>query len=164
VRQTEQQGGSAAIEILLVEDNPCDVILFRHILRKSSHAYSLTVVMDGAQAIQRLKNSRAGNDAERPDVIFLDLNLPGESGAEVLAEMKADPVLSAIPVAVLTGSDHVRDRDTCTLLGVDAYFNKSAVLQDFFKLSSDIDSFLTSLQMLPAPINSRPDFPATSAA
>lgn len=138
-RSDEQVG----LDIFLVEDNPVDVALFKQILRKSSLVFSLTVAKDGVEAVQRL-NNRDGSPY-RPDVVFLDLHLPGKNGIEILSEMKNDSQLAAIPVAVLTGSDHAQDYATCRQLGVDAYFNKTVELHDFFALASDIETFLLSL-------------------
>jgi CheY-like chemotaxis protein len=149
--------------ILLVEDNPCDVVLFKQILRKCSVDCSLSVATDGFAALNDLRQSTSPAAERQFDVVFLDLNLPGQNGAEVLAEMKGDFALSSMPVAILTGSDHADDREICTSLGVDAYFNKALVLQDFFALVSDIDSFLAKLQDQRAPLKSS-DLPFISAA
>jgi CheY-like chemotaxis protein len=128
------------LEIFLVEDNPCDVALFKQILRKSSVASSLTVVSDGITAIERL------TEGTRPDAVFLDLNLPGKTGQEILAELKQHPTLTTIPIAVLTGSDDDKDREICNFLGADRYFSKAMALNDFFRLTSQITAFLQALK------------------
>jgi two-component system response regulator len=130
----------ARLEIFLVEDNPCDVVLFKQILRKSSVASFLTVVSDGTTAIERLE------EGTRPDAIFLDLNLPGKTGHEILAELKESPALAAIPVAVLTGSDDHKDQEICKLLGAERYFSKAAALDDLVTLTLQIATFLQSLE------------------
>ncbi len=142
--QFHENGGSAELRIFVVEDNPVDVVLFRRILKKSSLAYSLTVVTHGNEAVERLKQLAAGEGHDKPDVVFLDLNLPGLSGTEILAAMKNDPALAEIPVAVLTGSDQPSDLTTCRLLGVDAYFNKALAPEDFVALTCEIELFLRS--------------------
>ncbi len=142
----------AELNIFLVEDNPSDVLLFKHALRQSSISYSLTVAKDGVEAIRRLKNP-GGHQAFQPDAVFLDLNLPGKNGAEILAEMKSDPNLAAIPVAILTGSDDPGDHATCAKLGASAYLNKAAALEDFFALMAEIKSFLLSLPRIPSTKN-----------
>lgn len=131
---------SDRLSVFLVEDNACDIVVFRQILRKCSGEYSLVISGDGSEAVSRLKNPNIC----KPDVVFLDLNLPGKSGVEVLREMKADPILRRIPVAVLTGSDQADDRQICSALGVDAYFNKAEVLQDFFALVARIQALLSN--------------------
>lgn len=144
-RSDESSGGVIELGILLVEDNPGDVVLFKQTLRNSSILHSLSVAKDGAQAIEMLKARNGLDVSYRPDVVFLDLNLPCKTGAEVLAEMKADPVLASIPVAILTGSDHEDDFAVCTALGVNAYFHKALALQDFRALASAIQAFLRDL-------------------
>ena len=142
----EGSDGSAELAIFLVEDNPCDVVLFKQILRKCSIPCSLTIATEGIEALRWLKSEIKAHNEGNPDLVFLDLNLPGKSGLEILAEMKADPALAAIPTAVLTGSDQIRDKQNCERLGVQAYFNKTEVLQDFFSLVNGINSFLSTLR------------------
>ena len=134
---------SNRLSVFLVEDNPCDVALFRQMLRKCGGEYSLIIVGDGIEAARRLNDV----NLTKPDVVFLDLNLPGKSGTDVLREMKADPWLSAIPVAVLTASDDADDYRVCKALGVDAYLNKAEALQDFFALIAKIRAFLWSVSV-----------------
>ena len=133
---------SDRLSIFLVEDNPGDVALFRQILRNCPGEYTLIIAGNGIEAIARLKNTSAG----KPHIVFLDLNLPGKSGVEILTEMKADPLLSRMPVAVLTASEDIDDRRVCKALGVDAYFNKAEVLQDFFTLAANIQNLLSTVR------------------
>ena len=160
---SDEDRSPAKMEILLIEDNPADIVLFKQILQTSSVLYSLTVCVNGLDAIDRLQHQAAGQPLYRPGVVFLDLNLPGKSGAEILAEMKADPVLAVIPVAILTGSDHPDDRATCASLGVDTYLNKAVALEDFFVLAAKIDGFLLNLQGSTR-CNPAPELAATTAA
>jgi two-component system response regulator len=152
-----------ALDILLVEDNPIDVVLFKQAMRKTSIVYSLTVALDGIEALEVLKRSNEASSSLKPHVVFLDLNLPGKSGLEVLAEVKNDTQLAGLPIAVLTASDHYHDRAVCARLGVNAYFNKAVVLEDFFLLAAKIESFLLTLPQLSSrdPV---PGFVAKSAA
>lgn len=151
------------LAILLVEDNPCDVVLFKQILRKCSSQYLLTIARDGLAALNELRQRSSWGGERQFDVVFLDLNLPGKTGSEILAAMKADFALASIPVTILTGSDNANDYEICTSLGVDAYFNKASVLADFFTLVSGIDRFLANLGPQRAALNS-PDLALTSAA
>lgn len=162
MQRLNECGASAALEILLVEDNPVDVVLFKHILRKGSVVYSLTVSHDGVDAAERLKDPGNGQ-RYRPDVIFLDLNLPGKSGMEVLAEIKADPALAFIPIAVLTGSEDPGDHSTCCSLGVNAYWNKAAGSEDFLALAAEIRRFLVDAPGSKHPQSER-QFSVVSAA
>ena len=97
------------------------------------------------------------------NAVFLDLNLPGKSGTEVLADMKSDLSLASIPVAILTGSDDRQDRETCASLGSDAYFSKALAMQDFPALITVIDAFLTKVRDGRAGLNS-PELPLIFAA
>lgn len=92
------------VEILLVEDNPADIRLAREALKEWKLNNTLHVVMDGEEAMAYLRREGKYADAIRPDLILLDLNLPKMDGMEVLAELRRDPDLQTIPVAVLTAS------------------------------------------------------------
>src|SRR5919201_1304379 len=92
-------------EILLVEDNPGDVLLTKEAFQEGRLAHHLSVVEDGEEAIRFLRRQGKHEHAPRPDLILLDLNLPKKDGRELLAEVKSDPALRHIPVIVLTTSD-----------------------------------------------------------
>ena len=145
--ERSELGGRVKLDIFLVEDNPCDVALFKQVMRRSSIAYALTVARDGAEAIQQLKN-RCASDEYRPDVVFLDLNLPGKNGTEVLADIRSDTNLAALPVAILTGSEDPADRANCACIGIEAYFNKAIAVHDFFALAAEVELFLLRLPWL----------------
>ncbi|MGH7739311.1 MAG: response regulator [bacterium] len=95
---------SRPIRVLLVEDNPGDVILIREVFKSSKRPIEVSRAADGLEALDYLKGRGAFQDAPRPDLILLDLNMPKKSGFEVLEEIKSDPKLSEIPVVVLTNS------------------------------------------------------------
>ena len=154
---------AAKLAILLVEDNPCDVILFRQILRKCSVDCSLTVATDGLKGFDMLRPDGSATLEQQFNAVFLDLDLPGKNGAQLLADMKADSALALIPVAVLTGSDRADDQQVCKALGVDAYFHKASILQDFLALVNDIESFLAKARNRPAQLQ-QPDETLISAA
>lgn len=100
----------APADILLVEDNPGDVRLMREALAQYGAPPSrLSVVEDGELAVRYLRRSKPFADVTRPDLIFLDLNLPRKDGREVLAEVKADESLKRIPIIVLTTSEAEKD-------------------------------------------------------
>ena len=97
------------IEILLVEDSPADVDLTREALEDAKVHNNLHVASDGVEALAFLRREGRYADAPHPDLILLDLNLPKKDGREVLAEIKADPLLRRIPVVVLTTSEAEQD-------------------------------------------------------
>ena len=97
------------IEILLVDDNETDVLIARHALKATKMANSLSVVDNGTDAIRFLRRTPPFEAAPVPDIVLLDLNLPGKSGQEVLAEIKADTELRRIPITILTTSQNEED-------------------------------------------------------
>lgn len=92
------------MQVLLVEDNEGDVLLFREALGGCRVQTALDVAIDGADALRRLRTEPGPFEQAHPDLVLLDLNLPGISGGEVLAQLKADPLLRATPVVIFTGS------------------------------------------------------------
>ncbi|HEU0104416.1 MAG TPA: response regulator [Mycobacteriales bacterium] len=137
------------LHVLLVEDSLADVELTLEALADSKLANEVSVVRDGAAALDRL---RAGGTAAapHPDLVILDLNLPKLSGHEVLAAMKADAVLRRIPVAVLTTSaaeaDVVRTYD----LGANCYLTKPVDVAQFVHVVQSIEDFWLGLVRLPS--------------
>ncbi len=97
-----------SLTILLVEDNPADVRLTREAFKTSKLQSLLSVAKDGVEAMDFLHKSGSYADVQKPDVIFLDLNLPRKDGREVLAEIKGDADLKRIPVVILTTSHRER--------------------------------------------------------
>ena len=93
-----------SVVLLVVEDNPADVVFFREAMEATRTPSTLHVVGDGGEAMRFLRREAPYADAPRPDVIVLDLNLPIKKGQEVMKEMAGDPALKGIPVAVLTTS------------------------------------------------------------
>src|ERR1043165_10051708 len=100
------------IHILLVEDNEGDIVLAKEALKEAKIKNRITVLTDGEQALHYLFRENGYADAPYPDLILLDMNLPKVNGLEILAKIKADPVLKVIPVVMLTTStseSHVLD-------------------------------------------------------
>jgi two-component system response regulator len=137
------------IEILLVEDNPGDILLTRKALEDYKIKNNLYVVEDGEEATQFL--FKEGNYAEmpRPDIILLDLNLPKKSGQEVLEEIKADEALRRIPVVVLTTSEAEEDILSTYNLHANCYITKPVDLDQFIKIVKSIENFWLSIVKLP---------------
>lgn len=137
--------------MLLVEDDPGDVLIAREALKASRLTSKLTVVPDGVEAIKYLRRQNGYGDAPRPDLILLDLNLPRKSGHEVLAEVKSDPGLRKIPVVVLTTSgareDVVRSYD----LHANVFVTKPVDFDHFTDVVKQIDDFFLTVAQLPPP-------------
>ena len=138
-----------SVEILLVEDNPDDIDLMREALRESRLRNRVSVAENGVEALALLRRARTYADAPRPDLILLDLNLPGKSGHEVLAEIKADADLRRIPVVVLTSSASEQDVLRSYNLSANCYITKPVDLEDFLSLVKAIDAFWLDVVTLP---------------
>ena len=137
------------IQILLVEDNPGDVRLTREVLKDGRINNTLNVVGDGVEAMAFLRHEGAYADAKQQDLVLLDLNLPKKDGPEVLAEMKADPVLRRIPVIILTSSSAEIDILGAYDLHANCYITKPVDLDQFTKVVRSIESFWLSIVKLP---------------
>src|SRR5580765_2808369 len=107
-----QNAEPALLEILVVDDNEDDVLLLRESFRELPHVSLTHAVHDGEQALAFLRREGEFASAVRPGLVLLDINMPKKNGFEVLAEMKDDPDLRAIPVVMLTTSN--RDADVVT--------------------------------------------------
>jgi chemotaxis family two-component system response regulator Rcp1 len=139
------------INILLVEDNPGDVELTEDALRRSKVATKVSVVADGEDAMDYLRQQSAYQEETMPDLVLLDLNLPRKDGMEVLREMKDDPNLRHIPVVVLTTSEAERDILASYELGANCFISKPVDLTEFRKVVESIDDFWFTIVKLPSP-------------
>jgi chemotaxis family two-component system response regulator Rcp1 len=137
------------VEILLVEDNPGDVRLTLEALREGKMHNNLSVVEDGAEALAFLRREGKHAVAPRPDLIFLDLNLPKKDGREVLAEIKADGNLKSIPVVVLTTSKAEEDIIKTYNLHANCYVTKPVDLEQFITVVKLIEDFWFTIVKLP---------------
>ena len=122
------------IDILLVEDDESDVILTKKSLSKGKLYNSLSVVSDGEQALLFLRQQGEYQNAPRPDLILLDLNMPKMDGRETLKELKADQNLKGIPVVVLTTSDAESDVLQSYDMQASCYITKPVGLVQFTKV------------------------------
>jgi two-component system, chemotaxis family, response regulator Rcp1 len=138
------------IEILLIEDNPGDVRLAREVFKDGKFANHLSVEHDGVSALQHLRQEAKYAGCIRPDLVLLDLNLPGKDGREVLGEMKADPILRRIPVVILTTSDAEADVLKSHDLYANCYIVKPVDLAQFVRVVRSIEDFWLSIVKLPS--------------
>ena len=137
------------IEVLLVEDDPGDVLMTREAFEEHKVRNRLSVVSDGVDALAYLRREKPFEDATRPDLILLDLNLPRRDGREVLAEIKNDTVLRQIPVVVLTTSQADEDVLRSYQLHANAYVTKPVDFDRFVSVVKQIDDFFISVVRLP---------------
>ncbi|MBI3979821.1 MAG: response regulator [Chloroflexi bacterium] len=138
------------IEILLVEDNPGDVRLTVEALKEGKVLSNLHVVEDGQAALAYLRQEGKYAGAARPDVILLDLNLPRMDGREVLALIKADERLRAIPVVILTTSKAEEDILRSYHLHANCYITKPVDFEQFIGVVRSIESFWFTIVKLPS--------------
>ena len=139
----------APIDVLLVEDDPGDVLMTREAFEEHKLRNNLHVVTDGVQAVSFLRREGEYADAPRPGLILLDLNLPRKDGREVLAEIKADESLRAIPVVVLTTSEAEEDVLRSYDLHANAFVTKPVDFDRFIEVVRKIDEFFVGVVRLP---------------
>lgn len=137
------------MNILLVEDNPADMRLVREALAESTVEATLHWVADGGAALDFLHRRGAHAQAPVPDLVLLDLNLPGIGGKEVLAEIKRDPLLGSVPVVVLTSSAARQDVLDAYRAHGNAYMVKPTDFEDYLSLVSRIESYWLDAVLLP---------------
>lgn len=143
-------GALKPIEVLLVEDNAGDVRLTQEALKEGKLAVNLTVARDGLEATEILHQRNGHANAQRPDLILLDLNLPKMDGRQVLQEIKSDPKLMRIPVVVLTTSE--ADSDILSTYGSHAncYITKPVDMERFIDIVKLLEEFWFTIVKLPA--------------
>jgi len=143
-----------AVEILLVEDNPNDLELALHALRKNNLANHIEIVRDGAEALEYIFATGAyaqRNIDDVPQVILLDLKLPKVDGLEVLRRIKADDRTKAIPVVILTSSQEERDIVESYQLGVNSYITKPVDFEQFTEVVRQLGLYWLLLNQRPRP-------------
>jgi CheY-like chemotaxis protein len=128
------------MEILLVEDSLLDARLTIAALRQGSLQHRLTLVRDGAEALEFLLNEGRFARAPRPDLILLDLLLPKRDGLSVLEEIHNNFELKGLPVVVLTGAENEHTRARCASFGVEHYLTKPVNFVRFLDVVKDFKS------------------------
>jgi CheY-like chemotaxis protein len=136
-------------EVLLVDDNPADSDLTTEVLARAVCPSHIHAVTDGAQAIAFLRRQGKYAHAIVPDIVILDLSLPGKDGRAVLAEVKADPLLRKIPIAIFSTSEAPQDIVCSYELGANCYVSKPGNLRDFISAVTSIGEFWFGLAHLP---------------
>ncbi|GGS65651.1 two-component system response regulator [Planobispora rosea] len=137
------------IDVLLVEDDPGDVLLTREAFELNKVKNKLHVVNDGEQAMAFLRKEEGYEDAPTPDLVLLDLNLPRKDGREVLQDIKSDENLRRIPVVVLTTSEAEEDILRSYNLHANAYVSKPVDFDQFINVVRRIDDFFVTVVKLP---------------
>ncbi|MFX1321280.1 MAG: response regulator [Promethearchaeota archaeon] len=128
-------------KILLVEDNAADIRLTKEVLQENKIVNSLDVVRDGVEAIEFLKRRGKYSNANKPNLILLDLNLPKRNGFYVLEEIKKDGELKRIPIVILTVSDAKDDLIKAYNLHANCYVIKPLEMKNFYRIINSIVNF-----------------------
>ncbi len=140
------------VDILLVEDNPGDVSLITQALAETDIRPDIRCVRDGIEAMQYLHKEAPFEDALKPSIIIMDLNLPRKDGRAVLAEIKSDPAMASTPVIIFSSSDAPQDISTCYDLHANCYIVKP---RDLFGMTeiirSLVDFWLQKVKLPPDP-------------
>ncbi|EEP75076.1 two-component system response regulator [Micromonospora sp. ATCC 39149] len=142
-------GTRGPVRILVVDDDPGDVLMIEEALADSDVDKVIDVVSDGQEAMEFLRRSGRHTEARRPDVILLDLNMPRMDGRQVLGEVKQDDDLRTIPIVVLTTSNADTDIVGSYTLQANAYVTKPIDLDDFNGVVRRIDEFFGRVVVLP---------------
>lgn len=145
----DAQDAGLPIEVLLVEDDPGDVLMTQEAFKDYKIANNLNVVTNGEDAISYLRREGPYADAVLPDLVLLDLNLPRRDGREVLRDIKGDPELRRIPIVVLTTSDAEDDVLASYELHANAYVRKPVDFDQFVAAVRSVDDFFIRVVRLP---------------
>lgn len=137
------------IHILLVEDNEGDIVLTMEALKEAQVLNTIDIVRDGDEALRFLRKEEVYKDAETPDLIFLDINLPRIDGTEILSIIKNDEILKVIPVIMLTTSDAENDIMKSYCNHANCYITKPVDMDKFMEVIHTIKSFWIGTVQLP---------------
>jgi CheY-like chemotaxis protein len=140
-----------AIEILLVDDDPGDVLIVLDGFEDSKLTNRVHVARTGDAALELLRRAAAGDGSARPDLVLLDLHLPRRDGRRVLAEIKTDPDLVGLPVAVLTTSENEKRALRREGLPADAYVTKPVEFASIVEVVRSIEDLYLSVVAAPTP-------------
>lgn len=142
-----RNAGKRNLKVLLIEDNPSQIMVLKEVLEESGVALDLEVKKDGESALAGLRGLE--EERLRPDLIMLDLRLPGMDGHQVLRELKADEDLRIIPVIVLSTSQADEDVRRSYRMGANCYIVKPVDLDQFIEMIKAVDSFWCHIARLP---------------
>ncbi len=135
------------LHILLVEDDPIHAMVIRHALAEHASLGELTHVNDGESAVDLLRDADPGH---RPDLVLLDIRLPGIDGFDVLRRLRDQERTRPLPVVMVSTSDDPGDVTRSYALGANAFITKSPDYEDFSRRLSRVQDFWSATAELPA--------------
>jgi DNA-binding response OmpR family regulator len=135
------------LNLLLAEDNLPDALLVREAIRMENLPLEVHIASDGERALEFLKRSEQDQDAPRPHILLLDLNLPKVDGFEVLRRIRASEKYKHLPVLIITSSDSPADRSESAKLGA-GYFRKPPDYEEFLKIGLALKRLLEEHSLL----------------
>jgi CheY-like chemotaxis protein len=141
IERYAQAAGQAAPHVLLVEDNPGDVWLLREAFRESGFRCELSIIDKGDAALAFLQRQGRYQQVRRPDLVLLDLHLPGRGGHEVLERIKLSEELRRIPVVVLTCSDNPHDVERAYRNQASGFIAKPGEMEGFIDIVNSIRQY-----------------------
>jgi CheY-like chemotaxis protein len=136
------RSGSMPFRVLLIEDNLPDVMLVRHALDECGLDVALEVIYDAEEAAAYISRMGETEDAQCPDIVLLDLNVPKGDGLELLATFRTSPKCPDLPIVIMTSSDSPRDRTRATEIGATRYFRKPIDLDQYLRLGALVEEVL----------------------
>ncbi len=140
-----------SIRILMAEDNEMDVFLVRAAFEQGRLAVHLDVAENGVEALAFLRREGPYADAERPDLVMLDINMPRMDGLSTLKAIRDDPALRTLPVVMLTTSNAETDVLRSYESFANAYIVKPISMDSFFSVVKTFEDFWFSVVRLPRP-------------
>ena len=141
---------NSVFHILVAEDNPADSRLIKEGFRDFTAPHEIHSVRDGASAIEFLSHRGPYSGAPRPNLVLLDLNMPGVNGHEVLEWMRSDPALDTVPVIVLSSSVNHTDVERAYRSRANSYLRKPPDLDEFFTALDGVKAFWLKRAVIPA--------------
>ena len=138
------------IEILLIEDNEADIVLTKNAFKTLKIQNNLNVCRNGEEGLNYLFKNNEYTDATTPDLVLLDLNMPKTNGIEVLEQIKNDPILSTVPVIVLTTSSAEQDILRSYQHHANSYIKKPIDFMEFIDIIKEIENYWFSIVKIPS--------------
>ena len=139
------------LEILVVEDNAADIRFLSEIFKEGRLANRVTALRDGESALRYLRGEGEFAGAVKPDLVLLDLNMPGTDGRRVLQEIRRDPLLTGLPVVILTTASAMEDVSLTYDLTANSYMVKPVDLGQLIRVALCLDNVAFGIVAAPAP-------------